>query len=266
MKRRQFLASAAAASAAAAVGASRADLVAAPDATAREFYQLRQYTLARGPQATRADNYFRTALVPALNRLGVARVGVFNVAIGPDMPTVYVLIPSGSADLLASIDSRLWQDAAYVKAGGDFLKAPAAEPPFVGLDVWLMQAFDRMPTLRVPARTADHPARVYELRTYKSPTEEFHRRKVEMFNSAEMALQATLNMGAVFYGDVVAGPHMPSLTYMLAFDSLADREKKFQVFQDSMEWQALSNDPKYPSEIVATVTAAVMSPATYSQI
>ena len=44
--------------------------------------------------------------MPALNRLGVARVGVFNVAIGPDMPTVYVLIPSGSADLLASIDSK----------------------------------------------------------------------------------------------------------------------------------------------------------------
>ena len=87
-----------------------------------------------------------------------------------------------------------------------------------------------------------------------------------MFDSAEIALQSKLNMGAVFYGDMIAGPGMPSLRYMLRFDSLADREKKFQVFQDSAEWKTLSNDPRYPSEIVATVTSAILLPAAYSQI
>jgi hypothetical protein len=261
------MASAAAATVAAA-GASGNYLRAATDADAkdREFYQLRRYQLARGPQQKMADDYFRDALVPALNRMGMRPVGIFNIAIGPDTPAVYALIPSSSAEALAGIEARLWKDAEYVKAGGAFLRAPAAEPPFQVVETSLLQAFENMPKLRVPAATAQNKARLFELRTYKSPTDEFHRRKVEMFNSAEIALQEKQHMGAVFYGDTIAGPRMPNLTYLLSFDNLADREKKFQGFNDTAEWKALSTDPKYPWEIVATVTNLILSPAAYSQI
>jgi NIPSNAP len=267
MERRQFLTSAAVASVAA-VGTSSNYLrvPADPDTKEREFYQLRRYQLARGPQLKLADDYFREALVPALNRAGVASVGVFNLAVGPDTPAVYVLIPGSSAEMLSGIENHLWQDAQYMKAGIDFLKAPAKEPAFHVMEVSLMQAFENMPKLKVPPGTAQNKGRLFELRTYKSPTDEFHRRKVEMFNSAEIALQAKLNMGAVFYGDTIAGSHMPNLTYMLCFDNLADREKKFLAFNDTAEWKALSSDPKYPVEIVATVTNLILSPAGYSQI
>jgi hypothetical protein len=70
----------------------------------------------------------------------------------------------------------------------------------------------------------------------------------------------------VFYGDTVAGPRMPNLTYMLSFDNLADREKKFQAFNDSAGWKALLGDPKYPWEIVATVSNFILAPTAYSQI
>jgi len=267
MKRRQFLTSAAAASIAA-VGASSDYLRAAPepDAKGREFYQLRRYQLARGPQQKLADDYFRDALIPALNRMGIRPVGVFNITVGPDTPAVYVLIPSSSAETLTGVETRLWQDAEYVKSGGDFLKAPAKEPGFHVVETSLLQAFENMPKIKVPAGTAQNKPRLFELRTYKSPTDEFHRTKVEMFNSAEIALQAKLDMGAVFYGDTIAGPRMPNLTYMLSFDNLADREKKFQVFNDSAGWKALLSDPKYPWEIVATVSNFILAPAAYSQI
>jgi len=267
MKRRQFLTSAAVASAAA-VGASSGYLRAAPDSDtkAREFYQLRRYHLARGPQQKLADDYFRVALIPALNRMGIRPVGVFNITIGPDTPAVYALIPGSSAETLSGIEGRLWQDDEYLKAGSDFLKAPAKEPPFHVVETSLLQAFENMPKLKVPAGTAQSRPRLFELRTYKSPTDEFHRRKMEMFNSAEIALQAKIDMGAVFYGDTIAGPRMPNLTYMLCFYSLADREKKFQAFNDTAEWKALLNDPRYPWEIVATVSNFILSPAGYSQI
>ena len=60
----------------------------------REFYQLRRYLLSSGPQRKLADDYFRDALVPALNRLEISPVGVFSVSIGPETPVMYVLIPS----------------------------------------------------------------------------------------------------------------------------------------------------------------------------
>ena len=87
-----------------------------------------------------------------------------------------------------------------------------------------------------------------------------------MFNSAEIALQAQFNMGAVFYGDTIVGARMPNLTYMLCFDNLADREKKFLAFNDSAGWKALLSDPRYPQEIVATVSNFILTPTGYSQI
>jgi hypothetical protein len=266
MKRREFLTSAAVASVAAAGASNYLRAAAEGDTKSREFYQLRRYQLARGPQLKLADDYFRDALVPALNRMGITPVGVFSVGIGPDTPAMYVLIPSPSVEMLSAIENRLVRDAEYMKAGSDFLKAPAKEPGFHEMEVSLMQAFEKMPKLKLPAAVADHRPRLFELRTYKSPSEELHKRKVEMFNSAEMALQAQFNMGAVFYGDAIAGARMPNLSYLLCFDNLADREKKFLAFNDAPGWKALQADPRYPQEIVATVTNFIMSPASYSQI
>ena len=258
--------SAAAASVAAVASNNLLRAAAGPDAKEREFYQLRRYQLARGPQLKLADDYFRDALVPALNRINISPVGVFNLSIGPDTPAMYVLIPSSSGEALTTIENRLGQDTEYGKAGINFLTAPAKEPAFHCVEVSLMQAFENFPKLKVPAGVAEHRPRLFELRTYKSPTDELHKRKVGMFNSAEIALQAQLNMGAVFYGDTIAGSEMPNLTYMLSFDNLADREKKFQAFTDSVGWKALLSDPRYPQEIVATVTNLILTPTSYSQI
>ena len=266
MKRREFLASAAVASVAAATAPNSLSGAADTGPGNREFYQLRRYQLARGPQLKLADDYFRLALVPALNRMGLTPVGVFNLTIGPDTPAMYVLIPSSTVDALSSIENRLAQDAEYAKAGMDFLKAPAKESAFHEMEISLMQAFENMPKLKVPAGAADHRPRLFELRTYESPSEELHKRKVGMFNSSEMALQAQYNMGAVFYGDTIVGARMPNLTYLLAFDNLADREKKFLAFNDSDGWKALLADPRYPQEIVATVTNFILTPTAYSQI
>jgi hypothetical protein len=267
MQRREFLtASLASALAAGAPANSSQASEAGVKAKSRDFYQLRHYVLARGPQIKIMDDYFRDALVPALNRLGISPVGVFSVVIGPLTPSYYVLMSSPSADALATVENRLDQDGEYLKAGANFFNAPSKEPPFLGVEVSLMQAFEKMPNLSLPAGAADHPSRIFELRTYKSPSQQDHEKKVGMFNSAEIALQTAKSMRPVFYGDTIAGPGMPNLTYMLAFDSLADREKKFDAFNSSAEWKSLSTQPQYPLEIVANISNIILSPTAYSQI
>jgi hypothetical protein len=117
MERRRFLASTLAASAMAA--ASPLALAQAGqeagDANKREFYLLGRYMLSAGPQRKLTDDYFRDALVPALNRMEFSPIGIFNVTIGPDMPVMYALIPSFSVEKLVTVDDRLRKDDAYAK-------------------------------------------------------------------------------------------------------------------------------------------------------
>src|ERR1700731_1784233 len=132
MERRKFLASSLAASALA-VTTPESYAVAAQGAMqgkGREFYQLRRYHLNSGPQRKLCDDFFRDALMPALNRLSISPVGVFDLSIGPDTPSIYVLMPGLSAEMVATVETRLNQDADYTKAGAAFLTAPAKEPAF----------------------------------------------------------------------------------------------------------------------------------------
>jgi hypothetical protein len=71
-----------------------------PPLTEREFYELRQYHLRQGPMLKRFDEFYRDIAVPAWNRAGVSTVGVFDVMIGPDQPTKYVLLPFKSWDAM----------------------------------------------------------------------------------------------------------------------------------------------------------------------
>src|SRR5262249_62138243 len=116
MQRRTFLTSSLTASALA-VASPANTLRAAQEAaekTGREFYELRQYHLVSGPQRKLCDDFFREALVPALNRIGIKPVGVFDLAIGPETPTVYILMPSLSLEALATAENRLAQDPEYM--------------------------------------------------------------------------------------------------------------------------------------------------------
>src|SRR5258708_23973736 len=115
MERRTFLASSLAASALA-VTAPASALEAAQGnmaAKGREFYQLRRYHINAGPQRKLCDDFFRDALIPALNRLSISPVGVFDLSIGPDTPSIYVLMPGLSAEMVATVETRLGQDADF---------------------------------------------------------------------------------------------------------------------------------------------------------
>lgn len=234
---------------------------------AREYYELRLYHAESGRQQKVTDAYLREALVPALNRLGIRPVGVFSVAVGPASPTFYVLMPAPSLETLGTAEARLGQDAEYQKAGGPFLTAPADQAPFLRMESSLMVAFEGWPKLKLPAATTERKARMFELRTYESPTDQDHRRKVEMFQSGEFGVFEKAGFSQVFYGDVLVGSRLPCLTYMLGFTDLTDRTAKWNAFRDAAEWKELSSSPRYAFEsIVSNISNVILSPVAYSQI
>jgi hypothetical protein len=269
MERRKFLASSLAASAlaAAAPGGYLQGAQQTGEGTGREFYELRRYHLANGPQRKLCEDFFRDALIPALNRLGVSPVGVFDVSIGPETPSIYVLIPSSSAETILLAESRLAQDAEYLKAGAAFLNTPAKEPAFDRMESSFLHAFEKWPKLTPPAATATRAPRIFELRIYEGATDQDHKRKVEMMQSGEADIFNKVGAAQVFYGDTLIGQRLPNLTYMLAFDNLADRDKKWAAFRASDEWKALSTQPRYSFEaIVSNITNLILTPTAYSQV
>ena len=269
MERRRLLASSLAASALALSGSSFSQQAAqTPSATAgREYYLLRRYQFLWGPQGRPAHNFFRDALVPALNRLEIKPVGVFNVRIGPDAPAVYVLLPSTSLETLANIEERLAQDSEYLKAGTAFLNAPSREPSYVRAQATLLRALEGWPKLVLPAATAQHGPRLFELRTYETFTEQDHTRKLEMINTGYYDIFREAGFGQVFYGNTLVGARMPDLMYMLGFSDMAEREKNWAAFFASPAWKKLSTMPRYTFEqIVSKVSNIILSPADYSQI
>ena len=256
-----------AASAAVLTEGARAQAAASGGTQGREFYELRRYRMQSGPQTGLVDGFVRDALIPGLNRLGFSPVGAFCMEVGPETPTMYVLIPGRSVEALVTADQRLTEDAAFRKAAEPFWGAPAAQPPFVRYESSLMIAFAGWPKLRVPGSTATKGKRIFQLRTYESPTDGAHGRKVEMFHKGEFEIFTKAGFFQVFYGDVLIGDRLPKLMYMLSFVDLAELEGAWERFRNAPEWKALSGESRYASEaIVSNIDNLYLSPTGYSQI
>ncbi len=268
IKRRDFLKSSLAATSVAGLASvvSAAGAEKGPSA-AREFYELRLYHLRRGPKQKLFDDFYREAAIPALNRAGVSAVGVFNVMLGPDSPTAYVLLPYKSLDAYVTANERVRSDPDYQKAGADFLNATAAEPAFVRVESSLMVAFDTIPKLEVPAAAAEKKPRIFELRTYESHSKKANLKKIEMFNTGEIAIFRRTGLQPVFFGETLIGPKLPNLTYMLVYENMAARDKCWSAFGSDPEWKKLSSTPGYTDpEIVSNISNVLLRPAAYSQI
>jgi hypothetical protein len=172
MKRREFLTASLAAMAGSvdAIGQPSTQTVVRP----REYYQLRRYALRSGPQAKLTEDYFAGALIPALARLGHGPVGALRLDVGPETPAFYLLIASHAIGELALLESRLAEDEEFLKAADSFWNATANSPAFERVESWLLGAFAGWPKLTPPPSAATKGKRIFQLRTYESPSNGEH--------------------------------------------------------------------------------------------
>lgn len=267
MDRRSFVAASLASSVSALAAQRASEPAMSNPSSAREFYHLRHYQFQMGPQTALAEHYFAEALLPALGRLSLGPVGALKLDIGPETPTFYLLVPGRSVESLATLDVQLAQDQAFVEAARSFWSAPASAPAFQRFESNLLLAFEGWPKLKVPAATSAKSKRIFQLRTYESPTHAAHVRKVEMFNKGEFEIFERTGLHPVFFGETLIGSRMPSLTYMLTFADTQELEHNWAAFSADPAWKALSSSPRYASEaIVSNISNLLLSPLACSQI
>jgi hypothetical protein len=234
--------------------ADRADSKALP----KNIYEWRIYTLTGDGQAL--DDYYSATLIPACNRLGV-KVGAFSLFKPAELEQRYFLFTYRDWAAYLTAKQSLWQDSAFTKAAAPFFAATAPTPVYFEFQTFLCEAFNTMPTLLRPA-----PERtLFEFRNYKSPNEEANLRKIKMFESGEIAIFDKVGINSVCYGNVMAGPRMPSLVYLTWHKDEPTRNAAWKQFGSAPEWDAMRGLPEYAN--TATDNKVVLlSPMSYSQI
>ena len=259
MKRREFLTAAAMTGIA---GISPSIAVGQGEGDRREYFEFREYHLHVGPKKNQFGNFLLKVGIPAMNRIGIEPVGVFNAKYGPNQPTLYVLLVHKSIETVVNSASLLMADKEYRKGGILSVEAPLTDPAYVRIQSSLMVAFKNMPKVETPEKKS----RIFELRTYESHSLKANKKKIEMFNEGgEIAIFRRTGLQPVFFGETLIGPKMPNLTYMLVFDDLTDRDAKWKVFGGDPAWKKLRSDPAYRGT-VSNITDIILQPAPYSQI
>lgn len=274
MRRREFLRAGLAASAA--MMAERASLSqtsagsggAGPGAShGRQYYELRRYRLRRDAQVLATTKYLSDALIPALNRIGIAPVGAFSVDIGPETPTIFLLLPSENLETLVGAGLRLREDPTFLAAAEPFWNAPDTSPAFERVESTLFIAFEKWPQLVPPPPTATKGKRMFQMRSYESASDKDHGRKVEMFQSGEFEAFERAGFWRVFFGDALIGERLPQLTYMLSFPDLEHMNAMWDTFRSDAGWKKLQADPRFSyDQLVVNITNLVLSPTAFSQV
>jgi hypothetical protein len=217
-----------------------------------------------GQQMRRASEFIEKHGLAATKRLGVGPVGVFTNLIAPDGP--FILIVAGFPSLAAfeQAGGKLAEDKEYLQALGAYY-APGL--PYQRSESSLLRAIDSMPGIDVPPVEDGKAPRVFELRTYESDNPLTLMRKVRMFEEGELAIFRKVGMRTIFFGTTMVGQNQPNLTYMLAYDDLAHREKCWAAFGNDPDWRKLRATPGLSdAEVVSNISSMLLRPLPFSAI
>jgi hypothetical protein len=226
----------------------------------KELYEWRTYETGRAGQGG-LDNYFSKALIPALNKLGIKKVGAFSEVGKPEPSKLHLLIPYTSFDEYMKVFATLKGDKDFDQASADYNKIPVEQAAYTRYDASLMIAFNGLPKMIVP----ENGPRIFELRTYEGYSEDAVRRKIKMFNDEEFTIFNRVKLNPVFFGEVIAGKNLPCLTYMITFKNMEERDKNWKAFGADPDWQKVSKAPEY-ANTVSKIYKTFLEPLSYSQI
>jgi hypothetical protein len=232
---------------------------------ANEIYEITVYHFKDAQQEITLDTYLQTAFLPAAHRAGKINVGIFK-PIDNDTATdkkIYMIMMYRSFEEIIALQRLLSIDMVYNEAGKQYLTASYQNPPYTRMENIILNAFDKAPYMMLPKLAGDKKDHVYELRSYESPTENYHVNKVKMFNSGEIDIFTRINANAVFYGDVVAGSKMPNLMYMTCFENMADRDAHWKAFGDDAQTKQMFAMEEYKNN-VSKADIILMHAASYS--
>jgi hypothetical protein len=231
----------------------------------RAWFELRFFHLRNDFERVRLDLILKDVYLPASVRLGFGPLGFFNVTVGPDMPTLVSLTSYASLAAMEKALDGLAADATWNKALDEFAKPK--ELVYSRIESRLLRAFSTMPAIEVSPQEVGRVPRVFELRTYESRSLRASLTKIKMFEEEEIAIFRKTGLLPVFFAQTVIAAGLPSLTYMLAYESMEAREENWRKFVNHPDWVKLRSKPGYSdSDLVSNIHSCFLRPTSYSPL
>ena len=210
----------------------------------KELYELRTYELRFGGNQKLLIDYLYKVFQPALKRIGVNHFMIFE-ELGNSNPTklrVLISFPNISVYLRAQ---DLFSDSNYAIEAEEYHNLSPEQAIYNRFSSSLLLAFDGMPKIIDSVEGAS----LYELRTYEGFSEDAVKRKIKMFNKEEIQLFLKTNLHPVFFGEMLAGPYRPCLTYMLNFKDMEEHDSSWKNFINHPEWKVMSTKEEYANTV-----------------
>ncbi len=219
---------------------------------ARDYYLIQVYHCSTTKQIENIDLYLKNTFLPYLHQNGIEKVGVF-APLNNDTTAdkkLYVWVPFKNIQKLDELDQKIEALDPMGNAAIIHLESKDNSLPYTRIEKILSRAFKFQPQYETKSSLTKSSNRVYEYRSYESPTEAMHLKKVHMFNEGgEVSLFAQLNFNAIFYSKVIAGSSMPNLIYMTSFNSMEDRNAHWKSFGEAPVWKKISMAPEYLNSV-----------------
>lgn len=228
------------------------------DAKEKEIYEWRIYTLTGN--GSELDEFYRKTLIPAYNSFKI-EVGAFSLYKKEEQEKRFYLFVYPNMNTYYKVKQNIWKNEAFLKAAQPFNDASAVKPVYTQFETFLCEAFESIPKLKRP----DKNRTLFEFRNYKSPNEEANQRKVKMFNKDEIAVFDKVGINSVCYGDVLAGPRMPSLIYLTWYANIDTRNEAWGKFGKHPDWLRIKDLPEYANTATDN-NNILIAPLDYSQI
>ncbi|MGI4940949.1 MAG: NIPSNAP family protein [Janthinobacterium lividum] len=106
---------------------------------------------------------------------------------------------------------------------------------------------------------------IYELRIYRCLPGRLPA-LLQRFETITLGLWEQHGIRPAGFWTTVIGESNQDLTYMLAWDSLAERETKWAAFQGDPEWIEKRAGTERDGQIVANITSSLLQPTGFSTV
>jgi hypothetical protein len=106
---------------------------------------------------------------------------------------------------------------------------------------------------------------IYELRIYHSVPGQFPA-LLSRFERQTLRLWEKHGIRQAGFWTTLIGKSHLQLTYMLAWENLAEREKRWSAFMEDPEWHAVASESEKAGPLVQNISSELLVPTTFSSV
>jgi NIPSNAP len=106
---------------------------------------------------------------------------------------------------------------------------------------------------------------IYELRVYRCLPGRLPA-LLNRFQNATLPLWQKHGIRQAGFWTTIIGESNQDLTYLIAWDSLAEREHRWTAFQTDPDWIAARNNSEKDGAIVANIVSSILQPTAFSSV